>query len=338
LTNRQNLLGDCLRNPSRLLCGASFHQWFGEGGGGRCGGRRAPASTNVGIKDLRLLASYDDPEATAYLGAAHQPFRTSGPGLADLSLRPDVSLDRLAQRRTLLRTFDSLRRDIDDRHRTVASMDSFTARALDIVSSTKVRDAFELNQEPDRVRAAYGEASDLLLARRLVEAGVSVVTLPLRIPVQIGKGFGEQANHWDTHAHNFKFLRLMLPRYDQAIHALLTDLCQRGLDKDVAVVVWGEFGRTPRIGAEGSDKDKDGRGHWPEAGFVLLAGGGLKMGQVIGATDRRGERSTGRPFTPSRIIATLYRVLGIDSAMTLPDHNGRPQYILDDREPIEELL
>jgi len=161
-----------------------------------------------------------------------------------------------------------------------------------------------------------------------------VVTLPLRIPVQFGKGVGEQANHWDTHAHNFKFLGLMLPRYDRAVYALITDLCQRGLDKDVAVVIWGEFGRTPKIG----DSTSDGRGHWPEAGFVLLSGGGLKTGQVIGETDRLGERATGKPFTPSNVLATLYHVLGIDPATTFEDHAGRPRFVLEEGEKIAALI
>jgi hypothetical protein len=197
-----------------------------------------------------------------------------------------------------------------------------------------VRDAFDLAREPQHVRDAYGDATDFLLARRLVEAGVSVVTLPYRIPVKIGDKTGEQANHWDTHAHNFKFLRLMLPRYDQAVFTLINDIYERGLDKDVTVVIWGEFGRQPKIG----DVTTDGRGHWPEAGFVLMSGGGLKMGQVVGATDPKGERALGRPFRPANVLATLYHVLGIDPSQTFTDQLGRPRYILDDREPIRELL
>jgi uncharacterized protein (DUF1501 family) len=148
---------------------------------------------------------------------------------------------------------------------------------------------------------------------------------------------------WDTHANNFKILRAKLPLYDQAVSALLTDLCDRGLDQDVAVVIWGEFGREPRVsvdkGACETHKLCDpGRGHWPEAGFALMAGGGLKMGQVIGETDRRAERAKGRPFTASSVLATLYHVLGMDPATTFPDHSGRPMYLLDHPESIQELL
>jgi hypothetical protein len=290
---------------------------------------------HVGIKNLRLLGSYDDPDTPAYLGSAHQAFRTSGPGLADLSLPEGVTLDRLDDRKALLRGLDHFQRTLDQTQGGIlAEMDAYTRQAFDIVSSSKVRDAFDISRESERTRTAYGEATDLLLARRLVEAGVSVVTLPLRIPVQFGKGVGEQANHWDTHAHNFKFLRLMLPRYDRAVHALITDLYQRGLDKDVAVVIWGEFGRSPKIG----DSTPDGRGHWPEAGFVLLSGGGLKTGQVVGETDRRGERATGKPFTAANILATLYHVLGIDPLTTFEDHTGRPRFVLEEGEKIAALI
>jgi hypothetical protein len=290
----------------------------------------------VGIKDLRLLGSYDDPETPAYLGVAAQPFRTGGPGLADLALAPGVTHDGLAERRGLLQSFDTLRRDVDNAQGAVGATDKFRSRALDILSSDKVRDAFDLGKEPEKVRQAYGSgaASDFLLARRLVEAGVSVVTLPARFFAKIGDFTGGVANHWDTHAHHFKFTRLIYPQYDHAISALINDLHQRGLADDVLVVVWGEFGRTPRIG----DVTPDGRGHWPEAGFALLSGGGLNMGVVAGETDAKAERAKGVPFSASHVLATIYRVLGIDPAATVPDHAGRPQYILDNREPVRELL
>jgi hypothetical protein len=288
----------------------------------------------VGIKNMRLAEGYDDPETTAFLGAAYQPFRTSGPGLANLSLPDGVTTDRLANRKTLLRSFDRLQRSVTEGNESLSGIDGFTSQALEMLTSSRVRDAFDLGREPDRVRETYGEATDFLLARRLVEAGVSVVTLPCRIPVRIGDGVGEQANHWDTHAHNFKFLRLMLPRYDRAVSALVNDLYQRGLDQDVTVVVWGEFGRRPKIG----DVTSDGRGHWPEAGFALMSGGGVKTGRIAGATDARGERALGRPFRPADVLATLYHALGIDPSLTFPDQFGRPRYILDDREPIRELL
>lgn len=238
---------------------------------------------------------------------------------------------------TLRRSFDILRSGLDDGKESLSTIDSYTAQALALVSSNKVCDAFDLSREPDGVRAAYGEATDFLLARRLVEAGVSVVTLPCRFAAKIGDFAHGSIDHWDTHWHNFKYLRFMLPKYDQAVSALITDLYQRGLDKDVTVVIWGEFGRTPLVDyslVPGSA----GRGHWPEAGFAMLSGGGLTMGQVIGETDQRAERPKGLPFMPSNVLATVYHVLGIDPARTFPDRSGRPRYILDNREPIRELL
>ncbi len=139
---------------------------------------------------------------------------------------------------------------------------------------------------------------------------------------------------WDTHAHNFPALRNMLPALDQALYALVTDLDERGLLDDVVIVMGGEFGRTPRIG----DQTPDGRGHWPEAGFLWVAGGGLRTGQILGATDQRGEQVVGRPIGMQRVLATVYHVLGIDPAQTILDHNGRPQFLLDDRAPLEALL
>jgi uncharacterized protein (DUF1501 family) len=141
---------------------------------------------------------------------------------------------------------------------------------------------------------------------------------------------------WDHHDHIFRCLRAVLPQLDQALYALVTDLHDRGLAKDVAVVVWGEMGRTPRVGTQRGTTA--GRDHWPQAGFALLAGGGLSMGQVIGATDARGEAPKGGAYTPQNVLATLYHVLGIDPATTLPDHQGRPVYLLDDRERVAELV
>ena len=128
----------------------------------------------------------------------------------------------------------------------------------------------------------------------------------------------------------------MVPQLDRSVHALVTDLHERGLADDVAVVVWGEMGRTPRVGTQRGTTA--GRNHWPQAGFALMAGGGLRMGQVVGATDARGERPRGKPCTPQNVLATLYHVLGIDPLTTLPDHQGRPVYLLDDREKVAELI
>jgi uncharacterized protein (DUF1501 family) len=139
---------------------------------------------------------------------------------------------------------------------------------------------------------------------------------------------------WDTHRANFSSLRGMLPPLDQALYGLVTDLDERGLLSDVAVLVGGEFGRTPRIG----DLTPDGRGHWPEAGFLWVAGGGLKTGQVIGETDARGEKIIRSPIQIQNVLATLYRILGIDPATTLRDYAGRPQYVLEHRDPVAGLI
>jgi hypothetical protein len=288
----------------------------------------------VSVSNHRLLSAYDDPEEPAYLGPAQRPFSAVGPVTKNLTLPPEVSLERLDERKSLLRSFDSLRKDVDNAERSVEGLDSYQRRALDMIASTRVRDALDLGREPDRVRDGYGDAgADFLRARRLVEAGVSVVSVAARFPVRIGSGINDPGG-WDTHGHNFKILRAKLPIYDQAVHALISDLHTRGLEQDVAVVIWGEFGRTPKIG----DSTPDGRGHWQTAGCALVAGGGLKMGQVVGETDRRAENPRGRPLTPQHVLATLYHVLGIDPMTTLPDFTGRPQALLDHPEKIAALI
>jgi hypothetical protein len=180
------------------------------------------------------------------------------------------------------------------------------------------------------VREKYGPLVDFLRARRLVEAGVSVVDLTVRCNDL--KTQQPCRSDWDFHEGNFTQCRTMLPPYDQAVYALVSDLYERGLDRDVAVVNWGEMGRTPRI------NDKAGRDHWPQAGFAMLVGGGLKMGQVVGATDARAEEVVGVPYTPQNVLATLYRVLGIGPNTTINDLQGRPRYLLDDMRPITELV
>lgn len=256
----------------------------------------------------------------AFLGHAHQPFDPSSPGgLANLGLAKGMTPDRVAERKKLLGGLDDLRRDLEYSKCTFAGLDAFTTQALDIISSPRVRAAFDVSKEPEKVRAQYGTHTRFLEARRLVEAGVKVVTV-------LAPGY------WDTHANNFGTLRQLLPALDKAIYALVTDLHQRGLDKDVALVIWGEYGRTPKVNGNA------GRDHWPQASFALVAGGGFKMGQVIGATSSRGERPVGGSYIPQNLLATLYRDLfGIDPATTLPDHSGRPVFVLDERESIKEL-
>lgn len=258
-----------------------------------------------------------DNEGPVYLDPAHRPFVPKSEGLANLSLAKGVSLERLSDRRRLLSEFDARRRNIE-RCDAMAGVDVFTQRALQMVTSSRARDAFDVSQESAETHARYGKfCESFLMARRLVEAGISVVTL--------------KVGDWDTHEKNFKDMREQLPQLDRGFHALVTDLHERGLDKDVAVVLWGEFGRAPRISRG------DGRDHWPEAGAAVIAGGGFKVGQVIGQTDAHGGRSKGRPCTPSNVLANLYRHLGIDPATTIPDRNQRPMPLLDDRELVHEL-
>jgi Protein of unknown function (DUF1501) len=275
-------------------------------------------------------------EKPYYAGPHCAPFRPFGDALDDLA--PAKSLEKLADRKELLKTFDTLRRDID-RHDAIRGVDQFQAQALDLITSPRVRDAFDLSKEPKRNIERYGtgkyphqtvksimydwDPKPFVLARRLVEAGARVVTL--------------RAGSWDHHsgpeADIFHALKHIVPVLDRSVHALVTDLEARGLADDVLVVVLGEFGRTPKITPLGP-----GREHWADAGCAVFFGGGLKMGQVIGATDARGERATRGETTFQNLIATIYTVLGIDPATTLPDFTGRPQFLLDDPKPVANLF
>jgi hypothetical protein len=258
-----------------------------------------------------------DNEGPTYLGPAHRPFAPRKEGLNNLTLCKGVTPDHFADRRRLLAAFDDMNRELDSSG-TLTGMDEHGRRAAEMVLSGKAREAFDLKRETDATRERYGKYSEnMLMARRLVEAGVPVVTL--------------KVGDWDTHEKNFIDHKAQLPQLDQGVHALVSDLHDRGLEKDVAVVVWGEFGRAPRVSRG------DGRDHWPDAGAAVIAGGGFKVGQVIGETDGHGGQSKGTPYTPSNVLATLYRHLGLDPATTLPDHTRRPMYLLDDREGVKEL-
>ena len=288
-----------------------------------------------GPKDIPPYVSIEnnpDWERAYYAGIEHEPLRvgSSSPreAIDNMGRRENVGSLRLVDREGLLQNLESVRRDVE-LGLGARETDGFRQRALDIVTSSRVRDAFDLDKESREARERYGEGPfrhgphpgrSLLLARRLIEAGVSVVTVGV--------------HNWDTHRENFLTLREQIPALDKALYALITDLAERGLLEDVVIVMGGEFGRTPRIG----DQTPDGRGHWPEAGFLWIAGGGLKTGQVIGATDARGEAIVGNPIGMKAILATVYRVLGIEPAATIADHNGRPQYVLDERMPISALL
>ncbi|MCE9533913.1 MAG: DUF1501 domain-containing protein [Planctomycetes bacterium] len=266
-----------------------------------------------------------------FLGKAHEAY-IHGERATNLGLSKEMTLSRLGDRQQLLRSFDQIRRDSDDARGSMAGMDAFQSQALEMIATNKARDAFDISKEPERVRARYGKGTEYLQARRLVEAGVPVVTITPqnhKVPMKCN-------GQWDHHDHIFECLRHVLPQLDNSLSALITDLHERGLDKDVVVVVWGEMGRTPRVGTQRGTTG--GRDHWPQSGFTLISGGGLTTGQVVGATDARGERPKGRHYTPQNVLATIYHVLGIDPETTLPDHQGRPVYLLDDRERIMEVV
>lgn len=286
----------------------------------------------VGLTTKTGHAPYSNPGLPGFLGAAYRPFQPDGEGMANMRLN-GVSLDQLRDRRSLLAGLDSFRRRVDSSPN-MQGAEAFTQKAFEVLTSSKLVDALDLEREDPALRDRYGRGApspafgedagphwmdQFLMARRLVEAGVRCVTL----------SFGS----WDRHGQNFERLPEQLGKLDQGVTALVADLHARGLDQDVSVVVWGEFGRTPRINADG------GRDHWPQASCALLAGGGMRMGQVIGSTNRLGEVPHDRPVHYQEVFATLYHQLGIDvNTATIVDPNGRPQYLLDRREVVRELL
>jgi hypothetical protein len=284
----------------------------------------------VGLAARTQHVPWSDPGQPGFLGTACAPFKPDGPGLANLTLR-GTSLEQLADRRRLLSSFDDLRRDLDNSG-TMQGMDALTQRALGVLTSSRLLEALDLSKESDRVRARYGDGKpynyqydgaptvndQLLLARRLVEAGVRCVTL----------SYGR----WDSHGKNFDLVRDHGSKLDQGLSALIEDLDGRGLLNDVTVIAWGEFGRTPRI------NNNAGRDHWPQVSCAFLAGGGMRTGQAIGATNRLGEYARERPVHFREVFATLYHNLGIDpSTTTLMDPSGRPQHLVD-QPVIRELV
>ena len=295
---------------------------------------RTPAF--VGLSPPMKSATWADSGQPGFLGMAHAPFKPSAEGKADMVLN-GVTLDRLEDRQSLLACFDRFRREADATG-AMEGLDSATEQAFGVLTSSRLAEALDLSRETRQVRdrygygssepAGYGDAGPLLntyflTARRLVEAGVRCVTL----------AYGRWDWHGQPHGTNFENARDHLPYFDQGVSALIEDLHQRGLDKDVSVVVWGEFGRTPRINANG------GRDHWPQVSFALLAGGGLRTGQVIGSTNRLGEHPVDRPVHFQEVFATLYHRLGIDvNTATVSDLTGRPQYLVDQVQPLRELI
>lgn len=286
----------------------------------------------VGMQPKIGHEPWADPGKSGYLGPAHSPFTPfKGGGSQDMVLK-GVTLDRLHDRRALLGSFDQMRREVDNSGM-MEGLDTFNEQAFGVLTSSRLAEALDISKEPQGTIDRYGKGKErlkddgcwsrldqFLMARRLVEAGCRCVTI----------GF----SRWDWHSRNFGQAREEFPLLDQGVSALVEDLHERGLDKDVTVIVWGEFGRTPLINKDG------GRDHWPRVSAALLAGGGMKTGQVIGATDRLGGEAVERPVDFQEVFATLYHNVGIDTRrVTLTDLTGRPQYIVDPSfAPMKELI
>ncbi len=285
----------------------------------------------VGLSPKMGHMEWADNGPPGFLGVAHAPFKPDGEGKADMVLN-GITLDRLDDRKTLLASFDRFRREADSSGM-MEGLDNFNQQAFGVLTSSRLMEALDISKEDSKIRERYGKGDPknrddggpklmehFLIARRLVEAGTRCVTLAF--------------SRWDHHGGNFAACRQDMPMLDQGLTALLEDLYHRGMDKDVSVVVWGEFGRTPKI------NNNAGRDHWPAVSCALLSGGGMRTGQIIGSTDRLGAEAKDRPVHFQEVFATLYHRLGIDvNQVTLPDLSGRPQYLVDrGYQPMPELI
>ena len=248
------------------------------------------------------------------------------PLLPALDNLPDITADRLDRRRTLLSQVDQNLTEFE-KTRAAQGMNHFQQQVFSLLTSAKTRGAFDISGEPERVLDLYGRnlwGSSAIICRRLVEAGSTFVS--------INWEEADSGNHWDMHNNNFGMCRVLLPMLDQLVSGLVLDLEERGLLDSTLVVVMGEMGRTPRVnGAAGRD-------HWPQCGFVLLAGGGVKQGMVLGKTDEQAAYPTERPVSAGDMVATIYQLLGIDSSMTVPDLTGRPVPISHGGAPVFEII
>ena len=306
---------------------------------------------NVGIPNY--VAGMDDGRqgvdvfsfGSAYVGPAVHPFVVPGNplsptfGVKNVAV-PESMAPVMEDRRALLARFDTIRRDIDATG-SMSAMDVFNRKAVDLVTSSKTRDAFDLTREPQAVRERYGlhqYGQRALLARRLVESGVSFVTMVMENATPLGQPMPKDCTYnWDCHAVNcniFTDAAHKLQYYDRAITALIEDLYARGLDKKVMLIVTGEFGHTPRLETGGA---RPGRDHWPQSMSLLVSGAGMKTGQVIGSTNAKGEHPKDRPLSPQDLWASMYKHLGIDPEASFPDHSGRPMPILPYGSAIKEL-
>lgn len=280
----------------------------------------------------------------AYLGLHHAAFTVGDPSAAEFR-PPGLTLTQPARaaawddRHALLAGLDRLKRTFDTDQR-LAANDAFREQAVRMLTSDSTTRAFDLSREDDRLRDRYGRhtwGQGCLLARRLAEAGVSVISLYIDTPRS-----GPEFTNWDDHignagrpGHFAGYMKTRLPYLDQCLSALIEDIFDRGLDRQILVVVMGEFGRTPRLSQNATGVGRD---HWPQAYTALVSGGGLRMGQVVGATNSKAEYPTGRPCTPQDLLATIYRHLGIDTTRAFVDFSGRPVPILASGAPIPELV
>ena len=285
---------------------------------------------------------YNEP-GPGFLGVSQSGFRPLGPTRKDMVLN-GITTDRLNNRKALLSSFDHFRRETDSSGM-MKGLDTFTQQAMGILTASRLAEALDLSNESEATRERYGTGNpkvfidsngaprvpqSFLAARRLIEAGARVVT------VNYSKWDWHGGRNAEGRANNSIFLREKedFPIFDKAITALIDDLHDRGLDEDTAVLVWGEFGRTPKISA------KVGRDHWPNVACALMAGGGMRHGQVIGATDRIAGEPVARPVSFQEVFATLYQHLGINvESATINDLHGRPQYLVDlDHTALPELI
>jgi hypothetical protein len=255
-------------------------------------------------------------DGPAWLGAPYAPFDVGGNARQNMNLK--VTLDKLGERRELLKTFDTMDRTLD-RTGLAAGLDSFEGQAFDLILS-RAREAFDINREDPRTRDKYGKGlgEQMLMARRLCEAGVGFVTLH----------FGG----WDMHSGIAMAMKNLGPQVDKAVATFVEDCADRGMDKDVLVVISGEFGRTPRVNGSA------GRDHWAPLSTLALAGGGLKMGQVIGESNSKAEVPKSTPITPQDLMATVFHVLGLPQDLHYKDPSGRPVPMIDGGKPIAELV
>jgi len=290
------------------------------------GSNRPGMPPYVGVPQAMSVGLRPGYNSGAYLGLAYNPLDAGGDPnvpnfrVPNLNLASGLTMAHLEDRRNLLTSLDRVRRDIDSTG-TMEGLDSFNQQAFEMITGEAARRAFDIGSEDPRVRDKYGRntyGQSALLARRLVEAGVTFVTV--------------HNGGWDHHAKIQEGMKSRLPTMDQSIAALVEDLSDRGLLDRVLVCVMGEFGRTPRINANA------GRDHWGNAMSVLMAGGGLKGGVVVGSTNSKGEAPADRPLVPGDILATMYHVLGIDPTTEFHDRTGRPVPVLSEGKSIAELL